>query len=488
MTVTSANGCQASDTVALTFLSLPTPSLGPDQTPCTGAPVTLNPGSFSAYLWSNGATTTTISPTASGTFAVTVTDVNGCQGTDAILLTFTSPTSFSLGADSTLCADTSVLLSGPSGMATYLWSTGANSASLLATTGGTYSLTVTAPNGCPSADTILLTGLSDCVFPGDANYDGVANHLDVLDIGAYAGRSGPLRPNATLLWYGQAANDWGAPLPAQADPKHSDCNGDGLVQAQDTLAVTANFGAVHSKTSTTTAGSTELYVVPLADTIAPGDTAWFEVWLGSAAAPVDSIYGCAFLINHSLPGILAPGLFSADPAACWFAPIDRIDFQFRVSSTSLAFAATRSDQQDQIGFGKVVRLGILTDPVAAGQDVPLDVMLIDTRVVSAGLVSLPLDVRPGRTIISTQFTQVEEGRVAALLVFPNPAQDWLNITQQGANQIQCEVFDLHGKTVLSHRCMGSEMLLPVGGLSQGVYMLQIRTDQGQYQRMHVLQR
>jgi hypothetical protein len=41
----------------------------------TGGTGTLN------YLWSNGATTKTISITAPGLYSVTVTDANGCSGT-----------------------------------------------------------------------------------------------------------------------------------------------------------------------------------------------------------------------------------------------------------------------------------------------------------------------------------------------------------------------------------------------------------------------
>lgn len=90
LTLTSTNngGCNAvSQTIIITINTPPTVNLGNDITQCGGT-VTLdaqNPGS--TYLWSNSATTQTIAVSSSGTYSVTVTDGNGCTGTDAIVVT-----------------------------------------------------------------------------------------------------------------------------------------------------------------------------------------------------------------------------------------------------------------------------------------------------------------------------------------------------------------------------------------------------------------
>lgn len=79
-----------SDTIPLTVtINVPTPvSLGNDTTVCIGQSLVLNPGLFNSYLWSNSATTSSISVSNSGAYSITVTDPNGCKAQDSILITF----------------------------------------------------------------------------------------------------------------------------------------------------------------------------------------------------------------------------------------------------------------------------------------------------------------------------------------------------------------------------------------------------------------
>ncbi|MCW3104801.1 MAG: hypothetical protein JWO09_3241 [Bacteroidetes bacterium] len=89
--VTVGNGtCMATDTISVTMNTAPVVYLGMDTTVVgIGATVTLNAGNAGmSYLWSTGATTQTITVTASGTYYVTVTDMYGCTGTDSIVVNF----------------------------------------------------------------------------------------------------------------------------------------------------------------------------------------------------------------------------------------------------------------------------------------------------------------------------------------------------------------------------------------------------------------
>jgi hypothetical protein len=155
VTVTNANGCSAtSAATAVTVNALPaTPVVtasGPTSF-CEGGSVTLTAPANASYLWSTGATTQSIVVSASGSYSVTVTNANNCSATSAAtavtvnalpatpVVTASGPTSFCEGGSVTLTAPAS---------ASYLWSTGATTQSIVVSASGSYSVTVTNANGC----------------------------------------------------------------------------------------------------------------------------------------------------------------------------------------------------------------------------------------------------------------------------------------------------------------------------------------------------
>ena len=116
-------------------------------------------GNFS-YSWSNGSTTQDLTSLPAGTYTVTVTD-NVCSTTATTSVTVTEPAALSVSlssvGSSSVCAGSSVLLAMStyaSALNTYQWSdangviSGAILSTYSASSAGTYSLTVTTPNGC----------------------------------------------------------------------------------------------------------------------------------------------------------------------------------------------------------------------------------------------------------------------------------------------------------------------------------------------------
>jgi hypothetical protein len=92
LTVTDANGCTMKDmiTVAVpTDANPPQVFAGLDQLLCLGGSTTLSATGASTYSWSNGlgtSPTPSVSPTASTTYTVTGTSINGCVSTDQVLV------------------------------------------------------------------------------------------------------------------------------------------------------------------------------------------------------------------------------------------------------------------------------------------------------------------------------------------------------------------------------------------------------------------
>lgn len=158
--VADANGCQSAASAAAVVSvnalpPIPTITAGGPTTFCTGASVTLSSSPGSGYLWSNGATTQSISVTTTGNYSVRVTNADGCQSTSSLPVSITvkplpaTPTITASGP-TTFCSGGNVILTS-SGGSTYLWSNGATTQSIDVTTTGNYSVIVTNADGCQSA-------------------------------------------------------------------------------------------------------------------------------------------------------------------------------------------------------------------------------------------------------------------------------------------------------------------------------------------------
>ena len=111
--VTVSNGvCSKSDTIVVSALPAPSPTL-PDTTTLCGNSTVLSPGSFSSYLWSTGATSSTLTASNSGNYSVTVTGSNTCTTADNSFVNLLQP-AINTG-DTTICAGDTLDLNTASG-------------------------------------------------------------------------------------------------------------------------------------------------------------------------------------------------------------------------------------------------------------------------------------------------------------------------------------------------------------------------------------
>jgi hypothetical protein len=81
------------------------------------------------------------------------------------------------------------------------------------------------------------------VWPGDANGNGVVNHVDLLELGLHYGHQGPARAFSSSSWFPHVLDTaWGIYSPSLVDLGHGDCNGDGQIDSLDAAVVGQNFG------------------------------------------------------------------------------------------------------------------------------------------------------------------------------------------------------------------------------------------------------
>ncbi len=157
VTVTNAQGCSGSASINVIINSNPVVNLGPDTTLCNTQTLLLDAGNAGAnFVWNDGSFNQTLLVSAAGTYTVTVTDGNGCSSSDEITVTYQPFPVVDLGVDQTLCMGSSIQIGDAHPGATYTWNTGATTAFITVTAGGTYTLTVSLCNTSVS-DNITIT-------------------------------------------------------------------------------------------------------------------------------------------------------------------------------------------------------------------------------------------------------------------------------------------------------------------------------------------
>lgn len=113
------------------------------------------------YLWSTGATTEDLTGLTAGTYAVTLTDGNGCLLTDTIQLTEPAALQLSHTSTDVNCnggndGAIDLTVTGGTPNYSYAWSNGQISQDLTALAAGNYTVTVTDANGCTATDATTL--------------------------------------------------------------------------------------------------------------------------------------------------------------------------------------------------------------------------------------------------------------------------------------------------------------------------------------------
>jgi large repetitive protein len=155
--VTDANGCSATANVTVMSSTAP-PSFsitGLSALTCTATSITLTAtGSGTGFAWAKLPSTTlgtaaTETINTPGTYIVTATGGNGCTASATKLITQnqTTPSANIMGATS-FCFGSSVNVLASPGFTSYEWSNGALVRNLTITAAGTYTVTITAANGC----------------------------------------------------------------------------------------------------------------------------------------------------------------------------------------------------------------------------------------------------------------------------------------------------------------------------------------------------
>ncbi len=182
---TSAYGC--SDTINQYVIVYPNPivDIGDTIYHCFDSYIIDAQNTGFTYLWSTNAQSQSITVYTDDNYSVTVTSNDGCSTVDNVQVYLNTPVVINLGGDIIDACDFITLDAGYPG-ADYLWSTTETTRTILVTTSGTYSVTVT-NQGC-TGDTSAVVNIHQSPIVDLGNditvCDGTIVNLDAQNSGA----------------------------------------------------------------------------------------------------------------------------------------------------------------------------------------------------------------------------------------------------------------------------------------------------------------
>ncbi|MBK9729961.1 MAG: gliding motility-associated C-terminal domain-containing protein [Chitinophagaceae bacterium] len=157
VTVVDTDGCIGLSSIKVNNFGIAPLEIGNDTSLCEGDKIIFNGGAFSDYIWQDGSKGPIFTATTPGIYYVTVTDFNGCVQTDtAEIFGFYQQPPDSFLNDTVLCTSQFILLEGPLGYASYLWTDSSTTSAITVLQPGIYGLTITSSDGCKSSDSTTV--------------------------------------------------------------------------------------------------------------------------------------------------------------------------------------------------------------------------------------------------------------------------------------------------------------------------------------------
>lgn len=445
---------------------------------CSGS-IDLNPFGLPPYYstWSHGVAgfgTDSLTNLCPGTYSALVVDSAGCTGVASNTITQTLPVTaaYSVVPPSPGLCDGQLTVNTSGGLPPFLVNvTPPLSPGLCDST--LYTIFVADSNGCQWSDTYLTYTNTDSVWPGDANYDGVANNFDVLAVGLAFGKNGPLRVGANISWTPQFALNWSDQIFGNLDVKHVDTNGDGVITIADTTAILQNYGAGHPRPVLSASGITpDVFVLLNDDSLNRNEADTAEIHIGDDISTVTDLYGIAYRIGYDST-LIQPSSIVVEAVDSWFADpdVNAIIFTATPLTAAVDIAMTRMNLIPRSGSGMVARL-IYRTAVNVPQAVNPSAWYVSNV--------LAYDHNGGQLVIGGDSTPYIVYDIAAGIqglqtpaswrLEPNPNNGIVRVVSSGIDRFV--IRNMMGQALMEGWIRSSREFLDLSSMADGVYLFE----------------
>ncbi len=337
---------------------------------------------------------------------------------------------------------------------------------------------------------ITVDGITNCVWPGDANVDSICNYIDLLAIGVYYGNNGPERYDEDGTWEGSYCDDWedNPEFIFAPNPKFADCNGDGFVDEQDTVVIVNNYGQTHGtyipQVYIGGADDPTLGIEFFTDTIEAGSEVIVPINFGSEDIPASNIYGIAFELDYD-ETIIIPVSIKVSFNSSWLgiSDIDLITLQTNDTINGIiSVSVTRKNQISRSGSGNFGEVSFVMEDNIAGKTNE-EILKIANFCIefpqTINNLGFPVFINPVCDSITVYqiSDNIEDNFLHSILIYPNPANDIIHISCPLNISGSCQLQNLYRQTIAIKKIYNSDLIsFDIKNIPSGSYFISINTD------------
>lgn len=347
----------------------------------------------------------------------------------------------------------------------------------------------------------LASCTANCVYPGDANNNGIDNDFDVLEMGLNYGNTAATRSIVGDQWFPHEP-------PVPATNAYIDANGDNVVDSLDFVVNTENWQETHSLYTGTQEGTDQigtdlfferLYAVGpflLFDTIVPTyREAVLDIHLGDNLQPITDLYGITFRVSYddNIFWLMDNGSSTLRTELNpWLGDDGASIYSRQINAPGKSHSVTtRLDQTNYTGSGKMGRVVLKVKPTAPVSVIstPTEVCFEDFKAIRADGSTISIGAECVTILYQNlNFNSINKiSNVApTITIYPNPANYQLNIDLGTERAKSIQLFNLLGEEVRMIENVSGVVEMPKNNLAQGMYTVVVHFENGTHSSHKVL--